>query len=326
MRATLVGFSLAAALSCPLALAQPSSAAAYPSKAIAVVVTFPPGGSTDLVARMLAPKVSERLGQQVIVENRPGAGGNVGMAHVAKSAPDGYTLGIGAAGALAANVNLYPRMPFDPVKDFEPITMLAGLPFVLVAHPSLPEKSLPELVRRAKAMPQSLSIAHGGNGTAMHLSVALLKLMAGIDLTAVAYKGSGPAARDVVGGHVPLAMVDLPASQAHIRAGLVNALAITGARRLSALPEVPTMSEAGIAGYEAVGWFGLVAPAGTPAAIIARLNAEFVAALKDPEIRNRIEAVGGEALPSSPEAFRRVIADEIPKWAQVVRAANVRLE
>jgi tripartite-type tricarboxylate transporter receptor subunit TctC len=298
----------------------------WPNKPIRMVVTFPPGGSSDAVVRLLVPRLTEKLGQQVIVDNRPGAGGNIGLAIVAKAAPDGYTLGVGAAGGLAANVSLYAQMPFDPVKDFKPVTLLAAAPFVLVGHPSVAAKSLRELMAQAKAAPGKFSVAHGGNGTAMHLSSQLFSQMAGVQLVDVPYRGSGPAALDALAGQVPLAMVDLASAQQHIKAGKLVAFAVTSAQRLPQLPDVPTFAEAGVPGYESTGWFGVVAPAGTPPAIIARLNAEVVAALNDPEIRSAIRNLGAEPAPMKADEFEQYIKSEIQKWGKVIKAAGTKLE
>jgi tripartite-type tricarboxylate transporter receptor subunit TctC len=298
----------------------------YPRQPIHLVVTFPPGGSADTVVRLLVPRLNERLGQTVIVDNRPGAGGNLGLAIVAKAPPDGYTLGVGAAGALAANSSLYAQMPFDVEKDFRPVGMLAGIPFVLVGSPSLPARNVKELIALAKAEPGKLSIAHGGNGTAMHLSTALFEQMSGVKVVEVPYKGSGPAALDTMSGQVPLAMVDLPASLQQIKAGKLVAYAVTSAKRLPQLPEVPTMAESGLTGYDSTGWFGVVAPAGTPPQAIAKMNAAIVDALNDPAIQERMRALGVEPDPGKPEAFGLYIRSETVKWAQVIRQANIKLE
>jgi tripartite-type tricarboxylate transporter receptor subunit TctC len=305
---------------------QAQATADYPNKPTRVVITFPPGGSTDAVVRILMPRLLEKLGQPWVVDNRPGAGGNVGLAIVAKAPPDGYTLGVGAAGGLAANVSLYPQMPFDPVKDFRPITLLASAPFVLVANPGISAKTLPELIAQAKAAPGKFSIGHGGNGTAMHLSSQLFSQMAGVQMVEVPYRGSGPATLDALAGQVPLAMVDLVAALPHIKAGKLLALAVTGTQRQPTLPDVPTMAEGGVAGYESTGWFGLVAPAGTPASVIARLNTEIVAALNDPEIAKAMRAQGVEAAPTRPEEFERFIKSETLKWARVIKTSGTKLE
>jgi len=308
------------------ALAQQLPEKIYPAKPIRLVVTFPPGGSADITARALAAKMSERLEQSVLVDNRPGAGGNIGLDIVAKAAPDGYTIGVGAAGALAVNVSLYPKMPFDPQKDFAPVGMVAMIPFVLVANPSAAAASLSGMMAAAKARPGSLSIGHGGNGTAMHLSAELLKQMTGMDATLIPYKGSGPATTDAAAGQVEYAISDIPASIAFIKSGRLKALGVTSARRSVALPEVPTFAESGVPGYESIGWFGIVAPAGTPATVLDRLNAELQAALNDPETRRRIIASGAEPMPGSSSEFRATIESEIGKWAKVIKISGARIE
>jgi tripartite-type tricarboxylate transporter receptor subunit TctC len=299
---------------------------AYPSKPVRFVVSFPPGGSADLVARSIAPRFAERFGQQLIVENRPGAGGNIGVDVVAKAAPDGYTIGLAAAGALSLNSSLYPSMPFNPEKDLAPITMLAMIPFVLIANPSLPAADLRELIAAAKASPGSIAFGHGGNASAMHLSGELLKMMAGIDLTAVPYKGSGPVATDVLGGQVPLGVVDVPSAIANVKAGKIRALAVTTSRRIAVAPEIPTFAEAGVPGYESIGWFGAVAPAGTPAPIVERLNAEMAAALAAPDVRERMLAAGVEPLTDTPQEFAAFIRAENRKWARVIKSAKIKVE
>ncbi len=298
----------------------------YPTKSIRFIVTFPPGGSSDLIARALAPVLADRLRQQVLVENRPGAGGNIGMELVARAAPDGYTMGLGAAGALAVNVSLYPKMPYDPVKDFAPVSNVAFVPFFLIANPSLPANNLQELVALASAKPGELMLGYGGNGTAMHLSGELFKLMAKVQLVNVPYKGSGPAALDTMGGQLPLAMVDVASAIAQVKAGRLKALAVTTAKRIGIAPDVPTFAEAGLPGYEAIGWFGVVMPAGTPPEIIGRMNSELVGALRRQEMRERVIAAGAEPSPGTPEEFGALIRSEIDKWAEVVRASGAKLD
>ncbi len=298
----------------------------FPNKPIRLVVTFPPGGSTDAVVRLMAPRLGEKLGQQVLVDNRPGAGGNIGLAVVAKADPDGHTLGVGAAGGLAANISLYAKMPFDPVKDFAPLTLLAHIPFVLVAHPGLPAKNLAEMLAQGQAAPGRLAVGHGGNGTAMHLSVQLLKQMAKVDLSEIAYKGSGPAAMDALGGQLQLAMLDVPSALQHIKAGKLKALAVTGSERLSFLPDVPTMAEAGVPGYESTGWFGMVAPAATPAPVLAKLQAALAAVMADPQVQRDARAAGVDLTPLSAAAFGAFIRSETTKWATVIKTSGTRLE
>jgi tripartite-type tricarboxylate transporter receptor subunit TctC len=298
----------------------------FPKQPIRMVVTFPPGGSADAIVRMIVPRLNDKLGQPVVVDNRPGAGGNIGLAIVAKAAPDGYTLGVGAAGALAANSSLYAQMPFDPLKDFKPVSMLAAIPFVIVGNPTLPARTLKDLIAGAKAEPGRLSIAHGGNGTAMHLSAALFAQMADVKLIEVPYKGSGPAALAVLAGNVPLAVVDLPSALQQIKAGKLIAYAVTSPQRLPQLPDVPTVSEAGLAGYDSTGWFGVVAPAGTPQPIVNKLNAEITAALNDEQIKTNMRNLGVEPAPTKPEVFEAYIRSETQKWAKVIRAANIKLD
>ncbi len=315
---------LAAACFLPAGLhAQPAD---FPNKPIRMVVTFPPGGSADAVVRMIVPRLNEKLGQQVVVDNRPGAGGNIGLNLVAKAQPDGYTLGVGAAGALAANSSLYAQMPFDPLKDLEPVSMLAAIPFVIVGNPSLAPRSLKDLIALAKAQPDKLSIGHGGNGTAMHLSAALFTQMADIKLVEVPYKGTGPAVLGVLGNQIPLAMADLPAALQQIKAGKLIAYAVTSSQRLPMLPDVPTASEAGLTGYDSTGWFGIVAPAGTPRTIITKLNAEITAALNDEQIKANMRNLGVEPAPGTPEAFDAYIRSETQKWAKVIKQANIKLD
>lgn len=308
------------------AVAQAPAPADFPKQPIRMVVTFPPGGSADAVVRMLVPRLNEKLGQQVIVDNRPGAGGNIGLAIVAKAPADGYTLGVGAAGALAANSSLYANMPFEPLKDFKPVSMLAAIPFVIIGHPSVAAKTQQELVALAKAQPGKLSIAHGGNGTAMHLSAALFSQMADVKMVEVPYKGSGPATLGVLGGDVPLAVVDLPSALQHIKAGKLTAFAVTSPQRLAQLPDVPTVSEAGLAGYDSTGWFGVVAPADTPPAVVDRLNAEITAALNDAKIQASMRNLGVEPAPTRADAFERYIRSETDKWAKVIKQANIRIQ
>ena len=322
-RALLVG--VAGTLLAGRALAQ-APGIDFPQKPIRMVVTFPPGGSSDAVVRLLVPVLNQRLGQQVIVDNRPGAGGNLGLAIVAKAAGDGYTLGVGAAGGLAANTSLYPNMPFDPLKDFKPVGMLAAIPFVIVGHPSLDAKSLKEVVALARARPGQLSIGHGGNGTAMHLSSELFAQMAEIQLVQVPYRGSGPAALDAMAGQVPLAVVDLPSALAQIKAGKLVAYAVTSPQRQASLPEVPTVAEAGLPGYDSTGWFGVVAPIETPDAIVAKLNAALDAALNDAQVKATLRSLGVEPLPGSPVAFGDYIRSETKKWAKVIKTAHIKLD
>ena len=306
-------------------LAAGARAQDYPSRPIRFIVSFPPGGSADLIARAIAPRMSERMGQPILIENRPGAGGNIGVDAVAKAPPDGYTIGLAAAGALSSNSSLYPNMPFQPEKDLAPVSMLAMIPFFLVAHPSQ-AASLRQLIEAAKAKPGVIAYGYGGNGSTMHLAGELFNMMAGVKLQPVPYKGSGPVSADVLAGQVPIGVVDVPSAIAHVRAGRMRALAITSKRRLAAAPEVPTFEEAGLPGYEAIGWFGAVAPANTAVEIINRLNKEIVAALSTQDIRERALAAGAEPFTSTPQEFAAMIREETRKWTQVIRAAQIKLQ
>ena len=300
-----------------------AQAQTFPSKPIRFIVSFPPGGSADLISRAIAPRMSEKLGQPVVVENRAGAGGMIGVDAVAKAPPDGYTIGLAAAGALTTNIHLYPSMPFHPEKDLAPISMLAMIPFFLVAHPSQ-AASLKELIKTANEKP--LSYGHGGQGSTMHLAGELLNMMAHVKIQAVPYKGSGAVSSDVLGGQVPLGVVDVPSAIANVKAGKLRALAVTSKQRISAAPEVPTFEEAGLPGYEAVGWFGAVAPAATPREIVNRLNLEIRNALSAPDVKERAVSAGAEPAPTSPEAFAAYIREETKKWGEVVRSAGVKLQ
>jgi tripartite-type tricarboxylate transporter receptor subunit TctC len=308
-----------------LAFCATAMAQGYPTKPIRFIVSFPPGGSSDLIARAIAPHMSGRLGQPVVVENKPGAGGMLGVDQVAKAAPDGYVIGLAAAGALSSNVSLYPKMPFDPQKDLAPISTLAMIPFFLIAHPSQPA-TLKEVIAEAKSAPGKLSYGHGGNGSTMHLCGELLNMMAGIKIQAVPYKGSGPVAADVLGGQVPLGVVDVPSAISAVKAGKVRALAVTSKQRIEAAPDVPTFEEAGVPGYEAIGWFGVVAPKGTPRPIIEKLNGEIRMALSDPDIRSRAIAAGTEPFTDTPEEFAAMIREETKKWAEVIKAGGIKLQ
>jgi tripartite-type tricarboxylate transporter receptor subunit TctC len=267
--------------------------------------------------------MSEKLGQPLVVENRPGAGGNIGVDAVAKATPDGHTIGLAAAGALSVNQSLYASMPFDPQKDLAPISMLAMIPFLIIANPSQPP-TLAEVLHDAMTKP--IAYGHGGNGSAMHLSGELLKMMTNAPLLAVPYKGSGPVATDVLGGQVPLGIVDVPSALANVKAGKIRALAVTTKQRISAMPDVPTFEEAGVKGYESIGWFGAVAPASTPQEVISRLNREIAAALAAPDVREKAIAAGCEPLTDSPQEFAAFIRDEARKWGDVIKKAGVKIQ
>ncbi|HSC23056.1 MAG TPA: tripartite tricarboxylate transporter substrate binding protein [Casimicrobiaceae bacterium] len=301
-------------------------AADYPTKPIRLVVPFPPGGTTDILARAVAQKLSEAWNEQVVVDNRPGAGGNIGADLVAKAAPDGYTLVMGTVGTHAINPNLYAKMPYDHVKDFAPVILVAGVPNVLVVNPSLPVHSVKELIDYAKANPGKLNFASSGNGTSIHLSGELFKTMAGVQMTHVPYKGSAPALSDLMGGQVQLMFDNLPSSLGLIKAGKLRALAVTSASRAAALPDVPTIAESGLPGFEASSWFGILAPAGTPHEVVAKLNGAVAAWLATPEAKEKLLAQGAIAAGGTPEAFAKHIDSETAKWAKVVKASGAHID
>ncbi|XIA67005.1 Bug family tripartite tricarboxylate transporter substrate binding protein [Bradyrhizobium sp. TZ2] len=303
------------------------TANAYPDQPIKIIVTFPPGGSSDIVIRALQPALAEDLRQPIVIENRAGAGGNIGVGAVAQAAPDGYTLGVAAAGVLTVNPHLNrAAMSFDPLKDLVPVTLLAEIPFVLVASQKSEISSVADLIAKAKAQPQVLSIGHGGNGTAMHLTSALFAQKADIRMQLIAYRGTAPAAVDVLAGHIPLAVLDIPASQQLIREGKLKALGVSAAKRVVFLPDVTPLAELGLSGFESVGWFGVVAPAGTPSGVISRLNAAFVKALSDPAAIEKIRVLGAEPAPTSPDAFAKFIQSESAKWGKLITDAGIKSE
>ena len=307
-----------------LAIAGSAAAQTYPTRPIRLLVPSTPGGSVDTLARTVGPKLAERWGQQVIVDNRPGAGGAIAGELVARAAPDGYTLLIGTVASLASNVSLQKRVPYDPAKDFAPVTLLATQNLMLLIHPSIPAKSVKELVALAKSKPGHLSFASAGTGAGGHLSGELLKMLAGIDLLHVPYKGVAPALVDVVAGQVSMTFASILSSLPQYRAKRLRALAVTGAKRSSAAPELPTMQEAGVIGYESATWYGIVAPAQTPAEIIARLSAELVSTLKQPDVRERLTSEGADPVGNSPQEFGKFIQSEIDKWRKVIRAAGIQ--
>jgi tripartite-type tricarboxylate transporter receptor subunit TctC len=300
-----------------------SRAAGFPDHPIKLIVPFPAGASTDGSARSIQPTLEKLLGQPVIIENRAGAGAVIGMEAVAKSPPDGYTIGIAPMGAAAINVSMRVDMPFDPRKDFAPITKLANSPFILVANPSFQAKTLRDVIAMAKASPNTIAIGHGGNGTAMHFTALLFTMMAGVKMPLVPYRGTAPAVTDAIGGHVPLAIADPSAAVPALQAKQVIPMAVSYKQRYFLLPDAPTFDEAGVPGFETVGWFGIVAPAGTPPDIVAKLNTAVNAVLKDPKLQARIHDLGGEPLPMSPDQFGKLVQSETDKWAKVIKEAHI---
>ena len=317
---------IALALVALAALPGVAAAQAFPSKQIRIVVPFPPGGATDILARAVAQDLQKAYGQTTLVENRPGAGGNLGADLVAKSPGDGYTLLMGTVGTHGINVALYSKMPYDAVKDFAPVTLVALVPNILVVHPSVPVKTVRELIELAKKEPGKLNYASSGNGTSIHLSGELFKAMAGVSMLHVPYKGSSPAIADLLGGQVNLMFDNMPSSLPHVKAGKLRALAVTSSKRSPALPELPTIAEAGLPGYEASSWFGILAPAATPRDVVGKLHDAIVKGLATPETSERLASQGAEKVGNTPEQFAAFIREEIEKWGKVVKAAGAKVD
>jgi tripartite-type tricarboxylate transporter receptor subunit TctC len=322
-RRTLLG---AGAASFVAALSGPARAQAWPSKSITLVVPFTPGGSTDILARLLGQKLQAALGQSVVVESRPGAGGSIGSEAVAKAAPDGHTLLMGHIGTLAVNPSIYPKLNYDPLKSFAHVSMIARVHNVLAVNPEVPAKTTQELIAYIKANPGKLNYATGGNGSAAHIATAALAVAAGLDIVHVPYRGTAPAMTDLLGGRVQLMFTGAPVVLPQAQAGKLRALGVSGLNRLSAAPDVPTVAEAGLPGFEASQWYGIVAPAGTPDAVVARLNTEIVKAMADPAVIERLAQEGAESWTTTPDAFRAHIISETARWAEVVRKAGIRAD
>ncbi|OGA94725.1 MAG: ABC transporter substrate-binding protein [Burkholderiales bacterium RIFCSPHIGHO2_12_FULL_61_11] len=321
--------SLAAGLSLALAtnLAPAQTAAnTWPTRPIRLIVPFPPGGSSDTAARLVVPELAKRLGQPVIVDNRPGAGGGLGLDLVAKAPADGYTIVLAAAGGLTVNPTLYPNLPYNPERDFSPITLFGTSPFVLVANPRLPANNAKEVVALAKAQVGKLSYASGGSGTAMHLSGELLKAMTGSFILHVPYRGSAPAVMAVMSGETSLAIADIGAIQPQLKSGRLKVIGVMSKERSTLAPNMPTLAESGIPGYESFGWFAILAPAGTPPGIVARLNTEITTVLRLPEIRERFSSAGLEPLTSTPEQLVQLIKTETVKWARVIKESGAKVD
>lgn len=293
----------------------------YPAKAVRMVVPFPVGGAPDVIARAVGVKLAERLGQQMVIENRLGAGGNIAYDAVAKAAPDGYTVLFAATG-LATNISLYSKLPYDPVRDFAPISLVASSAHVLVAHPDVPARSIQELIALAKEKPGSLTFGSSGSGTVLHLAGEMFNAMAGVKLVHVPYKGATLVRADLLSGRVGLMFSDLPSALPHVRSGSLRALGVTGAQRLPIIPEVSTIAEAGVPGYAIKAWFGLLAPAGVPAPIVTKLNREVLAVLGDAELGRRMAELGQEVGGTTPEEFGAFLKAEIVKMREVVRVSG----
>jgi tripartite-type tricarboxylate transporter receptor subunit TctC len=301
-------------------------AQAWPSKPIRYIVPFAPGGTTDILARTISEKLSVALGQPVVVENKPGAGGGVGADFTAKAAPDGYTIMGGTISTHAINASLYANLPYDPVKDFVAVTLIARVPNMLVINPNIPAKNVAELIALLKANPGKYTFASSGNGTSQHLSGELFKSMAGVDMQHIPYKGSPPALQDVVGGQVSMTFDNITTAWPLAKAGKLRALAVTTAKRSSVAPEVPTLAESGLVGFEVGSWQGVFAPAGTPSDIVKRLNAEIVKIINMPDVKEKLIALGAEPVGDTPEQFGAYVKTEVAKWSDVVKKSGAKVD
>jgi tripartite-type tricarboxylate transporter receptor subunit TctC len=315
----------AALMGAGVAAAQPAPEAAYPVKPIRMIVPNSPGSATDTVARTIAVRLAPRLGQQVLVENRGGAGGMIGSDIVAKAAPDGYTISL-VSGTHTVNPSLYAKMPFDPIKDFAPITLATAQPYMLVAHPSLPARNIREMAALAKGRPGQINFGSSGSGSLGHLTIEQIKLTFGINMVHIPYKSIGPALTDVMGGHISMLCPTFVSALPQVRAGRLTGLGVSTANRATLAPEIPTIAEQGLPGFDVSGWFGLLTTGGTPPAIVNRLNQEIVAILQLPEVRERFVADGSRAVGNSPAEFDTHIKGEMARWAKVVKAANIKPE
>lgn len=298
----------------------------YPTKTVRMIIPFPPGGTTDILGRLASQKLTEALGQQVVPDNRAGAAGNIGTELAAKAPPDGYTLLTAPGSTLTIHPSLYAKLSFNPLKDFAPVTILAAVPNALVVHPSLPVRSVKDMVALAKSRPGQLNYASTGAGQSTHLSMELFKTMAQVNIVHIAYKGSAPAITDLLGGHVPLMFDNMPSALPHVKAGKLRALAVSTAKRSPVAPEIPTVAESGLPGFEVSVWFAVLAPAATPREIVERLNRTLVKALQSSETRERLASQGAEPIGNTPEEFTAQMKRDLTKWAKVVRDANIKLD
>ncbi|GKS86417.1 tripartite tricarboxylate transporter substrate binding protein [Acidovorax sp. SUPP1855] len=318
---------LAAALTVAATAAVPTAfAQAFPNKPITIIVPFAAGGTTDILARVIGQGLSAELGQSVVVDNRAGAGGNIGGQMAARAPADGYTLFMGTVGTHAINAALYKKMPFDPVKDFAPLTRVANVPNLLVANPNQPYKTVQELIAYAKANPGKVNFGSSGSGSSIHLSGELFKSMAKVDMQHVPYKGSAPAVTDLLGNQIGIMFDNMPSAIQHVRSGKLRPIAVTTAKRSPELPDVPTIAEAGVSGYEATSWFGMFAPAGTPAPIVAQLNKALVKVLSQPETKKKLADQGAEPVSETPEQFAAFIQAESAKWGKVVKESGASVD
>lgn len=326
IRLSLPGKALVCAFVGLLTTAGVALAQDYPSKPIRWVMPYPPGGGGDIVARLLAQKLSENIGHPMLVDNRPGAAGTLGTDAVAKASPDGYTLSFGTNSTHAIVASLYQNLPYDPARDFAPVTNLVAVTNVLVTHPSVAAKSVPELIALAKQKPNALVYASAGSGSNAHLSMELLKTMAGVDALHTPYKGIGPALGDLLAGRVHMMISNVPPVEGHIKNGKLRAIATTGKQRAPSMPEVPTVDEAGVKGYESDAWWAVFAPAGTPKPVIDKLNAEFVRVLRAPDVQRRLGELGLVPIGSSPEQLAATVRADIARWAAVVKKSGAKIE
>ena len=309
------------ALTAPSAMAQQ-----YPSKPIVLVVPFAPGGTSELISRLVAQKLTERLGQQVVVENRPGAAGNIAMEQVARAAPDGYTLILGHIGTLAVNPAMFPKLPYDAIKDFAPVSLIAAVPNIVTVNPAVPAKTLKEFLDLARAKPGSINYGSAGNGSAGHLAMEYLKRIAKTDMVHVPYKGTGPMLTDLLAGQTQATFTGSSPLIPHIKSGKLRALAVGSAVRIPSLPEVPTVAESGFAGFETAQWYGIIAPAKTPPAIIQKLSVEIAQVMKQPDVIARLSGDGTVMIGSTPNEFAAYISKEMKRWGEVVHGANIKAE
>jgi tripartite-type tricarboxylate transporter receptor subunit TctC len=316
---------VAAAAICA-ALSGAAQAQTYPGKPIRWIIPFPPGGGTDVISRTLSQKLTEAWGQQVIADNRPGSGGTIGLAAVAKMPADGYSLVLGQLANVGIAPALYPKLPYDPVKDFQPVTLALTSPLVLVAHPSFPAKNLKDMIAVAHSKPDTVTFGSPGNGTTGHLGTELLKTIANVRMTHIPYKGAVPAFTGLMGGEIAIYMSSIPPAMPHLKTGRVKAIGVTSAKRMETLPNVPTIAESGLPGYEVTNWYGVMAPAGIPKDVLAKLNGELVRILKLPDVQQRFQGEGGDIGANSPDDFAKFIRTEIVKWDKAVKASGAKVD
>ena len=303
-----------------------AKAADYPTKPLRLIIPFGAGGPTDTLGRALAERLTAQFGQNVVVENRTGAGGNIGTDVVAKATPDGYTLLLTTNGPLAGNLTLFKQLPYDPLKDFAPITLFTYLPNMLAVHPSLPVNNFAEFIEYVKARPNQLSFGSGGNGTSSHLAGELLKVMTGIQMTHIPYKGDGASMTDIISGQIPIVFCSVLAGMRYIDSGRIKVLAVTSAKRVPAIGNVPTIAESGLPGYDFAAWYSVMAPAGTPRDIIQKLNSTIVGIINTPDFKAKIEGMGGIPVGSTPEAVTAIIKEDIPKWAKLIKESGAKVD